>query len=180
VDALARSYIGERYGVLLGAPFADVIKWLPRIRPYRGYENGNNTEFYGTIYAVTHVVYTLNDYSVYKLSPDWLPEEFAYLKMNLAQAIEMDDPEMLGEIMDTLRSFGLTSDQPLIRNGMDYLLAKQNHDGSWGDSNAENIYQRYHSTWTAIDGLREYRWRGEGLSFPKLKPLLQQWANDRD
>jgi hypothetical protein len=74
--------------------------------------------------------------------------------------------------MDSLRSFGLTSRHPLMREGTDYLLARQNPDGSWGDLETENIYQRYHPTWTAMDGLREYRWRGERLSFPKLRPLL--------
>jgi hypothetical protein len=74
--------------------------------------------------------------------------------------------------MDSLRSFGLTSRHPLMREGAEYLLARQNPDGSWGDLETENIYQRYHPTWTAMDGLREYRWRGERLSFPKLMPLL--------
>jgi hypothetical protein len=38
---------------------------------------------------------------------------------------------------------------------------------------ADDIYDRYHPTWTAIDGLREYSWRGRRLSFPKLAPLLK-------
>jgi hypothetical protein len=38
-----------------------------------------------------------------------------------------------------------------------------------------DTYQRYHPTWTAIDGLRDYRWRGERLSFPRIKPLLDSW-----
>jgi hypothetical protein len=60
---------------------------------------------------------------------------------------------------------------------MDYLLATQNPDGSWGDVEAEDIYDRYHPTWTAIDGLREYAWRGERLQSPRLMRLLDQWAN---
>jgi hypothetical protein len=178
MDALTRSYTGERYGVILGATFASVIKWLPHMRPYRGYEGGENAEFYEEVYAVTHVVYTLNDYSRYRLSTRWLPQEYEFLKAALERVIESDDPEMLGEIMDSLRSFGLTSRHPLIRDAVDYLREKQNDDGSWGDVHTENIYQRYHPTWTAIDGLREYRWRGERLSFPKLLPLLERWADD--
>jgi squalene cyclase len=92
----------------------------------------------------------------------------------------MEDPEMLGEFLDCLKSFGLKNSHPLIRTGMDYLLSQQNADGSWGDVEAaEDIYLVYHSTWTAIDGLRDYAWRGEGLSFPKLKPLLEQWAKTK-
>ena len=69
MDALTRSYAGEKYGVTLGAPFASVIKWLPTLRPYPRRVSGKNKEFYEAIYAVTHVVYTLNDYSLYRLSP---------------------------------------------------------------------------------------------------------------
>lgn len=172
MDALVKSYTGERYGVTIGAPFASVIKWLPSMRPYHTKEQKDDPEFYEKIYAITHVVYTLNDYSLYRLSPRWLPEEYEYLKAGLRQALATDDPEMLGEIMDSLRAFGMTSRHPLIREGMEYLMARQNADGSWGDLETENIYQRYHPTWTAMDGLREYRWRGERLSFPKLQRLL--------
>jgi hypothetical protein len=178
-DALIRAYTCERFGAPAGARYTDVLKWLPSLRPYRGAEGGANPDFYDTVYAVTHVVYTLNDYSVLRLSPRWLPEEFAFLKSNLKEAIESEDPEMLGEFMDTLRAFGLEDSHPLIQRGIEYLLSRQNPDGSWGDVDAEGIYRRYHPTWTAIDGLREYRWRGRGLGFPELLPVLKRWAADR-
>lgn len=176
--ALMRVYTGERFGAPAGARYSDVLKWLPTLRPYRRAEGGGNPDFYDTVYALTHVVYTLNDYSVYRLSPRWLPAEFAFLKANLQDAIESEDPETLGEHMDALRAFGLEEDHPLIRRGIEYLLSCQNADGSWGDMKAEGVYQRYHPTWTAIDGLREYRWRGTGLSFPELLPTLRAWAKD--
>jgi hypothetical protein len=72
-----------------------------------------------------------------------------------------------------LKSFGLGDSNRLIVKGMKYLLATQNADGSWGDMEAEDVYERYHPTWTAIDGLRAYAWRGTRLSFPKVAPLLR-------
>jgi len=175
VDALTRTYTGERYGVRLGASFADVIKWIPVMRPYPKYDP-EDPDFFWAIYAVTHIVYTLNDYSHYQLSPKWLPDEYAFLKEHLKHAIAMKDPEAMGEFLDTLKSFGLSEDHRLIQTGAKYLLSTQNEDGSWGDMNAEDIYQRHHPTCTAIDGLREYRWQGKRLSFPELKPLLKDWA----
>jgi len=155
LDAMIGTYTGERYGVVLGARYADVLKWLPAMRPYpaRGDEN-----YYDAVYAVTHLVYTLNDYSVYRLTPECFPEEFAFLKTNLKEAIALRDPEALGEYLDTLRAFGLTLSNPLLQTGIEYLLSTQNPDGSWDDMNWPDIYGRYHPTWTAIDGLREYRW----------------------
>ena len=159
LDALTRSYHGERYGIKLGASYADVIKWLPAMRPYPTYD-ADDPEFYWAIYTVTHVVYTLNDYSFYRLSPRWLPDEYAFLKVNLRHVIEMEDAESMGELLDTLKAFGLSNDHALIVEGQNFLLASQNSDGSWGDTSADDIYQRYHPTWTAVDGLREYAWPG--------------------
>jgi hypothetical protein len=176
--ALIATYHGEIAGVTVGATYAEVLKWLPAMRPYRGREDGDNDDFYDTVYAVTHVVYTLNHYSRYRLSPRWLPQEFTFLKQNLKEAIANEDPEMLGEFLDTLKPFGLGEDHPLIRKGVDYLLATQNADGSWGDESSAETYRRYHPTWTAIDGLREYAWQGKRLSFPELMPRLRQWARE--
>ena len=159
VDALTRSYIGERYGVRLGASLREVLKWLPTMRPYPTYDK-DETDFYWALYAVTHVIYTLNDYSHYRLSPRNLPDEYAFLTLNLRHFIDTEDPESMGELLDTLKSFGLSEAHPLIAEGVDFLLAQQNSDGSWGNRSAKDIYERYHPTWTAIDGLREYAWRG--------------------
>lgn len=177
-DALITTYVGDRSGVTLGAHYVDVLKWLPTLRPYHASRNSLDEEFYDTVYAITHIVYTLNNYSQYKLSPQLLPQEFEFLKTNLREAIKEKDVDMLGEFMDTLRAFGLTSNDPIIRKGMEYYLAHQNPDGSWGDMHEKDIYQRYHPTWNAVAGLSEYKWESEGLSFPELKPLLEQWAKD--
>lgn len=173
-DALIAAYNCERVGVRAGARYADVLKWLPMMRPYRGREGGENSDFYDALYAVTHVVYTLNDYSRYRLRPRWLPAEYQFLKQNLHEAVETKDADMMGEFLDSLRAFGLEDTHPLIRTGVEFLLESQNADGSWGDTGAKDIYYRYHPTWTAIDGLRQYRWRGERLSFPKLMPMLRE------
>jgi hypothetical protein len=179
-DALISAYAAERFGVALGgAQYADVLRWLPTLRPYRGGWDDSNPDFYDTVYAITHIVYTLNDYSLYRLSPRWLPQEFAFLKANLKEAVTSKDPETVGEFLDALRAFGLEDTHRLIRRGIDYLLSCQNKDGSWGDVGAEEVYRRYHPTWTAVDGLREYRWRGRRPSFPELLPVLRAWENNR-
>ena len=171
-DALITTYTGEIYGITLGAPYRDVIRWIPVMRPYPARASVGTSTFYNIAYAITHVVYTLNDYNRYLLSPEWLPQEFQFLKTNLEETVRLQDPETLGEFLDTLRDFGMTERDPLIRTGVEYVLSKQNPDGSWGDLNDTDAYNRYHSTWTAIDGLREYGWHGKRLSFPGLKPLL--------
>lgn len=176
--ALIRSYLGEHYGVKLGVNYADAIRWLPAMRPYpplsRGYD-----DFIWAVYAVTHVVYTLNGYSTYRLSPRWLPDEYEFLKDSLDVVIELGDSDATGEVLDSLKSFGLSDRHPLIRKGVDFLLATQNADGSWGDMEAEDIYDRYHPTLTAVNGLRDYAWKKKALIFPPLSPELRRWARGR-
>lgn len=177
-DALITAYSGERYGVILGAKYGDVLKWLPTLRPYPR-DNQKSDEFYDTVYAITHVVYTLNDYSQYRLNPRLLPHEFEFLRETMTSAISQRDADMLGEFMDSLRAFGMKTGDPLMRKGMEYLLETQNSDGSWGNRRERDIYLRYHPTWNAVAALSEYDWQREGLSHPELKSMLEEWAGER-
>jgi hypothetical protein len=173
--ALASTYISERCGIFFGSHYLDVLKWLPTMRPYPVSVPENVELLRDAIYAVTHVVYSLNDYGTYRLAPRSLPREFAFLRANVASACERKDPEVLGELLDSLKAFGLRASHPLIRSGTGYLLASQNEDGSWGEPDEESIRTRCHTTWTAIDGLRTYAWRGERLMRPEVKSMLKGW-----
>ena len=173
MEALANTYVAQRSGVVFGASYAEVLKWTPFMQPYPT-DDDDEEVLRDAIYAVTHIVYTLNDYGTYRLSRRWLPREFAFLKSNVAAACKRNDPEVLGELLDSLRAFGLSVRHPLIKRGANYLVAAQNQDGSWGDPGEENVRTRCHTTWTAIDGLRAYAWRGERLSNPEIRPVLDQ------
>ncbi|MGH9873469.1 MAG: DUF6895 family protein [Pyrinomonadaceae bacterium] len=175
MEALANTYVAERCGVLFGASYAEVLKWLPLMRPYPNTDEDDEEVVRDAIYAVTHVVYTLNDYGTHKLSPRWLPEEFAFLKANVEAACARDDAEVLGELLDSLKAFGLRANHSLLVRGTNFLLASQNEDGSWGDPDEENIRTRCHATWTAIDGLRTNAWRGERVIRPAIKSMLKRF-----
>jgi squalene cyclase len=137
------------------------------MRPYPLASKLDEDHFDDVIYAITHVVYTLDDYEYYSLTPQSLPQEHDYLKRNLRRAmLKYEDGEILGEFLDTLRAFGHDESEPDMRAAVEYLLKHQNSDGSWGDPEEEDIYTRYHATWTAIDGLREYDFHGERTEFP--------------
>ena len=168
--ALIRIYMATRYGVSFGASFADVLRWLPTLYPYP--DARSDADFVDAAYAVTHVVYTLNDYDVYRLEPRWLPREFAFLKSNVAGAVAAEDAEMVGEFLECLKCFGLGAESPSIRAGTDFLLASQNADGSWGETDTDNVYANYHTTLAAAGGLMEVRWRAARLVFPEVAPLL--------
>lgn len=172
LDSLIFTHDGDVYGVTLGSPYPEVLQWITRMRPYPASAEDED-KFDDVSYAVTHVIYTLNNYHEYRLSPAWLPDEFRYLKNNIGQALSYENGELLGEFMDALRAFGEDESDPAMQAGMTYLLSHQNPDGSWGDTDDDDIYTRYHSTWTAVDGLRQYSFHGERMQFPQMLPLLQ-------
>ena len=86
----------------------------------------------------------------YLLPRDLLPQEFAYLKENLGEAIALHDPETMGEFLDTLKSFGLNRSDEVIRTGITYLLDTQRPDGTWSAPEEKDPYTLYHSAWTAL------------------------------
>ena len=157
-DALIDTFSCDQAGISLGARYRDVLRWLPAMRPWPVRKPSNDEDYYGGVYSITHVIYTYNQYSQFRVSRACFPDEFEHLRDNLQQAVVEQDPETMGEYLDTLRSFGLTFGDDLIRKGFDYLLSVQNPDGSWGDLDESDTYARYHPTWTSVDGLRDYRW----------------------
>ena len=94
------------------------------------------------------------------------------LRASVEDAAALNDPDMMGEILDSLKSFGLTEADPLVRQGTEFLLAHQNPDGSWGDVNETDVYSRYHTTETAVNGLSDYLLSKEGPWLPGIKDLL--------
>jgi len=173
LDALILTYRGDVYGVKLGAGYADVLKWIEAMRPFPPLDYRPGRQSYYGAYAVTHVIYTLNDYGRYQLSRDWLPREFRYLEKNLRAPALHGDPETLGELMDTLRAFGVSEKDRIFQHAVDYELAHQNRDGGWGDPATDDPYTRFHSTWTAVDGLRESSSRATRLRRPELMEVLR-------
>lgn len=152
--ALTSIYFCERYGLQLPVSYADVMRLLPTLRPY---PPPRSRCYRDAIYAVTHIVYTHNDYNRSRLPARLLPRERAFLKASLPWAIRQGEADTVGEILDSLAGCGLADTEPLMVRGRAFLLERQCEDGGWGDEDDE--YGRFHSVWTCIDGLRDYRWR---------------------
>jgi hypothetical protein len=157
MDALIWTSSGERFGASLGGKYSDVLRWLPSLRPYPAHDY-KSWDYYDAVYAITHVVYSYNHYNLSRISPGCFPAEFEYLKTNLPAAIRDHDPELLGEYVDSLRAFGLDYSHAPLREATEYLLKAQNPDGSWGDPAEKDSYSRYHSTWTGLSAVQDFKW----------------------
>ena len=160
-SALIVTFFGDSYGVRLGAHYRDVLQWLPRLRPYEGHDDDMEFDIF---YAITHVIYTVVRYHDRSVSGSLLPAELVFLRRKLNQAMEDEDPEMVGEALDCLKATGFQND-PQVLAGIKFLVASQRPDGSWA-GDPDDLYTEYHSAWAGIDGLRDYHFHGQVKKLP--------------
>ena len=152
-----------RCGPVGSGMYENAVQWIRTMRPYPSGDVMEDSEVWEAVYAVTHVIYTLNDYSRRKLSSRWLEPEYEYLRTALPQALSGEDCDLVGECVDTLASFGLSRKGRVLQPGVRFLEQTQNDDGSWG-SPTDDDHTRIHTTWAAIDGIREHCWRGRQVN----------------
>ena len=87
MEALANTYVSQRCGLRFGAGYLDVLKWLPELRPYPESAEEDVEFLRDAIYAVTHVVYALNDYGTYRLVAALIAARVCFLEGECGQRV---------------------------------------------------------------------------------------------
>ena len=157
VNALVITHHLASHQLVGGDLFNYTVNCLPEMRPYPQEHVKEQAEAWEAAYAITHLDYILNDYNKHKLSTTGLETEYQFLKKVLGQAEQALDYDLLGECIDSLSSFGLSRNGLILKKPIERLTKAQNFDGSWGCLESDP-HRRIHTTWTAIDAIREYRW----------------------
>jgi hypothetical protein len=110
-------------------------------------------------YAIVHEVAALTDFGRLPVPP-WLVERRSHigriLQEGLRQAMIASDIDLLAETIlcnDMLR-LPLTGE---LRRGVDFLLAAQRTDGSWGEQNTHRTNRTRHAAQTATAALLAYK-----------------------
>ena len=170
--ALTSAYFCDRHGMPLGVRLVDVVRHTHSLRPYPA---PGHVDFYQALYAVTHLVYTLSDYSAARLPRTWLRQEYRFLRSAMRWAIDTGEADTIGEIVDSLAVLGAGDNDEVILEGRRFLLDTQRADGGWGNEDGDP-YGQFHTVWTAIDGLRDYGWRGTVAADRMLRRAVSELA----
>jgi len=116
------------------------------------------------VYQLTHEVFVPYEYGERLDADPFDAEDKAYLRSSLegliSKYIERDDPDLVAELVSCMRFLRFV-ESPSFRDGLRFLLASQNDDGSWGD--AGRVMRDYghagkyritlHTTTVALDAL---------------------------
>ena len=175
-SSLIHAFYADRVGLTLGCPFVEIFQWLPTLRPYKGPADMSWQDYVDQCYLVTHVVFTANNWGELRLSPSLMPHEYLFLRHHLHVHIFLRDVHLIAEFVESLRCFGCTDDDPLVREGMRALLDSQTPLGIWDDTKNANPYRTYHATMCGAQALLAHKFRGFGPGIPAILPLLTRWA----
>jgi hypothetical protein len=173
LDALVDLYFLKHLGFALPVPYIKVVARALTF-PFKSLVELGGVRFDSQSYLVTHTIYVLSDFDLYALDPAKLKRHVSYLKTHLDYYVDMDDVETVGEFGDCLKILGFDYQDAAVRKVVSHLLSWQNADGSFGAMKDVDAYVRYHSTWTAFNGILEYRFSGRGPHRAEIKALLEK------
>jgi hypothetical protein len=155
---------------------ADVLKFMPQIRPYKSLQTLGLANFQLQCYFLTHLMFILSGWGAMKLQPvmTYFIEEFLFLTTNLDVVIGLNDPELVGEFLCSLKILGLPDDHLINQRGHLYLLATEKsgaaNQGNW--LSGGNFFKKYHTAYCGLIGLKQ-------IKYQKVRDLdkefLKQW-----
>lgn len=154
-EAMVGAHIAEGVRLPFACSVRDAIRWRATMLPYPRPRRSLSWPGWCAFYAVTHLIYVLNDYSLYALSGSRLAPEVEFVRSACSIGLEQGDVEAIGESLDVLLALGTSEDDLLVARARAALLDMQRRDGSWA-ARWDDAYARFHKTWVALDGLTSY------------------------
>uniref|UniRef100_A0A7S0EBI6 F5/8 type C domain-containing protein n=1 Tax=Hanusia phi TaxID=3032 RepID=A0A7S0EBI6_9CRYP len=179
-DALVWCYLLQQLGIELdntnisGSPdiagpvrMHHVLSIYPQIYPYLPKGQLGTDLFKQQCYLITHLLFTLSRYGQLSLPQNMFRAEYMFLHENVSTAVELNDPELVGEFIDCLAILGASDRDVEMIRGRRFLLELEQTlggRGRWTDTDA-HFYRHYHTSWCAVTGLMQHTFKGEGPEF---------------
>ena len=181
LEALVWSFHGCRMRIGLGACFFDVLKQVchafGKLYPRRAKLSEKDRHY--LTYALTHVIYALNNFDERSLPPSLFPPSVPeFMREQLKKAIKADDPDLAGELLDCLKCLG-EGGSPAARAAERFLISAQSSaDGGWICKGEQDLFSRYHASLVAVAALMDHSYGAHGPVFPRAADVLPGWFGD--
>ncbi len=162
----------------------DILRYL-KTKPLANFaeDSADPSQAMQSVFLATHIAYVMSDYSRLKLDEEDAPWLYEYLRKNFQGAMQSGVVDVVAEIVDVFRSLGYTEkNSDIVRTGTEFLLERQNEDGSWGEVNVDeqSAYDNMHPTSSAIWALRGRSFVTGTPYSKRLKSILRELNDDRD
>jgi hypothetical protein len=154
---------GNKSGVL---DIEDVFRHLPVARKYKELDELGEDFWKLQCYFVTHFIYVMSDWGERNLRRELYLEEFKYIISSLVYALDMADPELVGEFLHCLCILGYEPNdkytnehvaglKELFLESTKFLIANERNYGESGTWTLKSsvAYARYHAAWCGVVGL---------------------------
>ena len=144
LEALVWTFHGCRMRIGLGACFFTVLQQLGQafceLYPLR--ERLSQKDSHYLCYALTHVIYALNNFGERSLPASLFPAPVVgFLCEQLQRAMAADDPDLAGELLDCLKCLGVT--HQVTRHAERFLVARQSQGDAGPNPNPNPNPQPY-------------------------------------
>jgi hypothetical protein len=139
--------------------------------------------YHDLIYVVTHYVYVFTGYTgnFQKRTARILRKERRFLANELPYVVKyVQDPDMIGEMVDSLLALGVKQDNKDIQDGVEFILSHQAKDGMWIDYThplLEDVQapelKWFHTTMAAMFSLGDERVKNAKCPLPKVMSVMR-------
>ena len=85
---------------------------------------------------------------------------------------------LVGEFVEVLRCFGADDADPLVRQGIAFLIDVQDERGAWDSGGDKDMHTCYHATMVGVQALVHSHFRGFGPGIPEVAPTLLRWYEE--
>ena len=90
-------------------------------------------------------------------------EEYLFLLSSMDVCVAMQDPELVGELLQALHILATPHSHPAMQKGYHFLLGAEKPGkmrGNWVPTSG-SFYQKYHAAYCGIIGLAEFTFKGD-------------------
>jgi hypothetical protein len=154
----------------------DVVKLLPLARSYQRIDELGNDTFLWQCYFITHLIYVFSDWGQHLLPRQLFSEEFEFMISNMDLVIRLDDPELVGEFLQSLKILQMDEWVDLdlwhvMDAGYSYLTDLEEKEGLQGRfmNGRRSVKDRYHSSYCASVGLQDYYYSKVNMGISAVK-----------